>query len=79
MLRNASVSLGNLKEKRAVPLLIEALGTESALVRAHAAWALGEIGGSAAEQALEQAHVTETESQVQEEIVFALSRASATS
>src|SRR5215204_2530059 len=46
LLRNCCVAAGNLKLERAVPALVRALrGDPSPLVRGHAAWALGEIGG----------------------------------
>jgi len=43
-----------------------------ALVRGHAAWALGRIGGDEALAALRQARAREADSGVQEEILFAL-------
>jgi epoxyqueuosine reductase len=43
-LRNVCVALGNRGEARAVPALTRALVDPEPLVRAHAAWALGEIG-----------------------------------
>lgn len=47
LLRNCCVVAGNLRSKKAVPALEECLREDSsALVRGHAAWALGEIGGS---------------------------------
>ena len=49
LLRNCCVAAGNLGLERAVPALVRALREDSsALVRGHAAWALGEIGGSEA-------------------------------
>jgi epoxyqueuosine reductase len=54
-------------------VLTEALRRESALVRTHAAWALGEIGGLEAKQALQSARLSEAESQVRDEIESALS------
>ncbi len=54
--RNAAVALGNAGDLAAVPELARALATHpSMLVRGHAAWALGELGGDAARAALEQA------------------------
>jgi len=50
--RNAAVALGNLRDPRAVPALLRALDDPDAIVRGHAAWALGRIGGSDAAQAL---------------------------
>ncbi len=57
LLRNCCVAAGNLKLEGAIPSLVECLREdESSLVRSHAAWALGEIGGSEAElqEALER-------------------------
>ncbi len=72
MLRNACVALGNIGDERAVPALTAALGHESSLVRGHAAWALGVIGGEAARAALRSAQATETDESVQEELTAAL-------
>ena len=55
LLRNAAVALGNWGDGRAVPALARALGDAEPLVREHAAWALGRIGGSAAQEALNEA------------------------
>jgi epoxyqueuosine reductase len=56
LLRNCCVVAGNLKLRGAVPALVRALRKDgSPLVRGHAAWALGEIGGSVAEAALGEA------------------------
>jgi epoxyqueuosine reductase len=45
-LRNVAVALGNTKDPAAVPVLSDALLQHAELlVRAHAAWALGEVGG----------------------------------
>ncbi|MCA8942457.1 MAG: tRNA epoxyqueuosine(34) reductase QueG [Planctomycetes bacterium] len=41
--RNAAVVLGNLRDERATPALCRALDDEDAIVREHAAWALGRI------------------------------------
>ena len=48
MQRNACVALGNAGDPSAVPALTHALRSAPPLVRAHAAWALGRIGGAAA-------------------------------
>ena len=50
--RNVCVGLGNLKDPVAVPALVSCLHTADPLVRAHAAWALGRIGGTEAMRAL---------------------------
>ncbi len=72
--RNACVALGNLNDPRAVPSLAEAVTGDEPLVRSHAAWALGCIGGETARAALQQAASTETEPEVLGEIQAALSR-----
>ncbi len=51
--RNAAVALGNCGDPSAVLPLVEALGNEEELVRGHAAWALGHLGGNRARKALE--------------------------
>jgi epoxyqueuosine reductase len=74
LLRNCCVAAGNLRSEKAVPVLVDCLrGDPSALVRGHAAWALGEIGGS--EEALREAAETEEDAWCQEEIRLALARA----
>src|SRR5918994_3618193 len=56
LLRNCCVAAGNLGLEEAVPALVRAFRKDgSPLVRGHAAWALGEIGGSVAEAALGEA------------------------
>jgi epoxyqueuosine reductase len=72
-LRNAAVALGNAGDPRALPALVEALEHEEALVRGHAAWALGAIGDSRARAPLESRLVEEAEPAVREEIEWALS------
>jgi epoxyqueuosine reductase len=44
LLRNVAVALGNTGDARAIPALVALLGHRAALVRGHAAWALGELG-----------------------------------
>ena len=72
LLRNAAVALGNTKDPKAVPALITSLGDEEPLVRGHAAWALGNIGGDRALSALEDVKMTEKDPAVIEEIERAL-------
>ena len=67
-LRNVAVALGNLKNPAAVPALIGALDDEEALVRGHVAWALGEIGGSAAIESLRRRREIEIDQAVLGEI-----------
>ncbi len=74
ILRNCCVAAGNLKLERAVPALIECLREDpSPLVRSHAAWALGEIGG--AEAALREAAGGEKDPRCLEELELAVARA----
>ena len=71
--RNVCVALGNIGDRRAVPALGRALVEAGPLVRRHAAWALGRIGGQEAEMALESARRSEPDGDVLEEIDAALS------
>lgn len=74
LLRNACVVLGNSHRRDAVPRLARALQEDHApLVRGHAAWALGQLGGDAARSALDRAHTREDDDYVLEEVRFALS------
>ncbi len=72
MQRNACVALGNLAEAAAVPGLARALREAEPLVRLHAAWALGRIGGAEAMALLSEAATTETDPDVLEEIAAAI-------
>ncbi len=72
MQRNACVALGNLCDATAVPALGRALRRGQPLVRSHAAWALGRIGGPEAAALLSEAALTEIEPDVVEEIEAAL-------
>jgi epoxyqueuosine reductase len=72
-LRNICVALGNLRRPEAVPALTTALQTDpDALVRGHAAWALGRIGTPEAGEALHEACARETDPAVLEEIRLAM-------
>jgi epoxyqueuosine reductase len=71
--RNAAVALGNSGDPRAVPPLARALARDpSPLVRLHAAWALGQLGGEEARRALTTASVADGEEEVREEARLAL-------
>ncbi len=70
--RNVCVALGNRGDPAAVPALARALRGADALVRLHAAWALGRIGGPDARQALQSALDAEQDPQVLEEARLAL-------
>ncbi|GAC1455126.1 MAG: tRNA epoxyqueuosine(34) reductase QueG [Ktedonobacteraceae bacterium] len=72
LLRNVCVALGNSGDKSAVPALVGALHDDEALVRGHAAWALGQIGGEEATQALRAATNIEEDREVRKEIAYAL-------
>ncbi|MFO1520196.1 MAG: tRNA epoxyqueuosine(34) reductase QueG [bacterium] len=71
-LRNVCVALGNRREVSTVPALIQALQDEEALIRGHAAWALGRFENESAKDALRRRYEVEPEAWVQEEIAFAL-------
>jgi epoxyqueuosine reductase len=74
-LRNVAVALGGLGSAAGVPALVKALtGDPEALVRRHAAWALGQAGGSAAREALNVAAQTERDGEVSIEIGAAQAR-----
>jgi epoxyqueuosine reductase len=71
--RNAAVALGNIgNEDDARHLIPAALGHDLALVRGHAAWALGRIGGLQARRALDRAWTREQALEVRTEIRLAL-------
>jgi epoxyqueuosine reductase len=56
LLRNVAVALGNTRNPDALAPLTRSLQSESEpLIRSHAAWALGQIGGGAARRALQRA------------------------
>jgi len=71
-LRNVAVALGNAGSPAALPDLIHALHDPEPLVRGHAAWALGQIGGEAARNALARAAQSETDPHVLAEIQNAM-------
>jgi epoxyqueuosine reductase len=74
--RNAAVVAGNSRRSENVPALGNALlKDEAPLVRQHAAWALGEIGGPPAQSLLSWAAVQEADREVRTEIEAALRRA----
>jgi epoxyqueuosine reductase len=73
LLRNACVALGNLRDPAAVPALARALADSSALVRGHAAWALGRFASAEAREALLARLSVEADDWVRGEIEQALS------
>jgi epoxyqueuosine reductase len=73
LLRNAAVVLGNTGNPAAVPALTRTLrGEAEPLVRSHAAWALGKLGGARARHALEGCRRREQDVQVRAEIDAAI-------
>lgn len=71
LLRNVCVALGNWGDPVAVEPLTGALADAEPLIRQHAAWALGRIGGSPALAALGWRLSVETDPAVREEIGLA--------
>ncbi len=72
LLRNVCIALGNIADRGSVPALAVALDDGEPLVRGHAAWALGRLGGAAARAQLEQALTRETDAWVRDECAQAL-------
>ena len=71
--RNACVALGNNGDEKAILPLSKALCfSEESVVRLHAAWAIGQIGGREAATVLERARDSESDAAVLEEIIFSL-------
>ncbi len=72
LLRNVAVAMGNSGDRSVVPALAGVLdGEPEPVVRAHAAWALGVLGGGAAQVALER-HRRDPDPTVVEEVEAAL-------
>jgi epoxyqueuosine reductase len=70
--RNALVALGHSGTSQATPVLARYLASNFAVLRGHAAWALGRIGGDAALAALQGGLKAETDATVAEELEAAL-------
>ena len=75
--RNAIVAVGNQQHPEDAPLIAGFLADDDALLRAHAAWALGRIGTSEAQRALDAAAEREADADVAEEIAWASTSISA--
>ena len=74
--RNAAIALGNTGNPAAAPFLARALGEhDEPLVRAHAAWGLGQLAGVDARAALDAAATRETVPPVRREIHGAIATA----
>ena len=72
LLRNVCIALGNVADRGSVPALTGALDDPEPLVRGHAAWALGRLGGTAARAALTKALSREADAWVRDECGLAL-------
>jgi epoxyqueuosine reductase len=70
--RNAVIALGNLRARSGLAALQQALRSPSAVIRGHAAWAVGRIGGEKAKGMLEEALSCEKDGYVRGEILAAL-------
>jgi len=71
-LRNLAVVLGNRRAPEGISALSKALSDPEALIRQHAAWALGQIGGEASIAALDAAQQIEADPEVSQEILSSL-------
>lgn len=71
LLRNACVAAGNWGDPAAIPALIGLLADPEPLIRGHAAWALGRIGGPDAQRALVARAAIEDDVWVRAEITAA--------
>jgi epoxyqueuosine reductase len=71
--KNAAVALGNIGDRANAQVLAAALETHNEpLVRGHAAWALGRLGGRSAREALERRRRLDPDESVRAEILIAL-------
>ena len=70
--RNACVALGNNGDVAAIKPLSKVLFDSSGVVRGHAAWALGQLGGPESEKYLREALVNEEDADIRCEIQSAL-------
>jgi epoxyqueuosine reductase len=74
--RNAAIALGNTRDPAYVPDLAQDLSNDYPPIRAHVAWALGQIAGEKAVAALQDRLPREKDTSVREEILAALAEAS---
>jgi epoxyqueuosine reductase len=72
--RNAAVALGNSGDPEMVPHLAHAMEDPEELVRAHTAWALGQLGGTGAKRVLEANLPRESGAWAKGEIMVALEK-----
>jgi epoxyqueuosine reductase len=73
LVRNACVAAGNAGDTTLVPALVSLLTDAEPLIRGHAVWALGQIGGEEVLRALQLASALESDPWVCEEIGFSVS------
>jgi len=73
LVRNACVAAGNTGETTLLPSLVSLLTDAEPLIRGHAAWALGRIGGAEALRALDTATAVEPDLWACEEIALSIS------
>jgi epoxyqueuosine reductase len=64
LLRNACVVAGNTGDRALLPSLVRLAAHDSAVVRAHAVWAVGRLAGAEAGTLLAEARAKETEAVV---------------
>ena len=72
LVRNACVAAGNAGDPALVPALVPLLDDAEPLIRGHAAWALGRIGGEDAVRALARSLAVEGDPWVRDEITQAM-------
>ena len=72
LVRNACVAAGNAGDPALVPALVPLLDDAEPLIRGHAAWALGRIGGEVAVRALARSLAVEGDPWVRDEITQAM-------
>jgi epoxyqueuosine reductase len=70
--RNAAIAIGNTHDPRYLPDLAQEINNNTAFIRSHVAWALGQIGGADARTILQTRLLQETDTNVREEIEQAL-------
>jgi epoxyqueuosine reductase len=61
LVRNAAIALGNARQTESLPALIGALADDEAVVREHAAWAVGQFDQPEAQAALQDRMLVETD------------------
>jgi epoxyqueuosine reductase len=72
LLRNAAIVLGNQRFHVAIQALSRGLHDSEPVVRGACAWALGQIGGSLAAEALTRRLAIESDREVRQEIQLAI-------